>query len=193
MRVFLIRHPEPVRAAGMCYGQTDLPVAPDALDATVNALRGRLPERFDAVWSSPLRRCTALAAALSESYECDERVVEIDFGAWESVRWDDIDRTAFDEWAADYVHRRPPGGECWDDVQRRAGAFLDELRPREGTAAVVTHAGVIRALVALVLGVPLEPTWRLHVPFGCVAEITVGPERFNDRLVSLASPAEPSA
>jgi len=136
-----------------------------------------------AVLSSPLKRCTSLAQALG-TYECDPRLLELDFGSWEGVSWDDIDRTDFDRWAADYVHNRVPGGESWSDVRDRVDSFLADMRKRpDSTAVVVTHAGVIRPVLSLVLGFPLESTWSIDIPFGCIAELDLTAE--SGKLVSL--------
>ncbi len=199
MRIFLIRHPEPVGAKGLCYGRTDLPVAPDRLESAVSSLRRRLPNRLDAIWTSPLSRCLAVASALSDLLAesgrrllVDERLMEVDFGDWEASRWDDVDRVAFDRWATDYVHRRPPAGESWAEVQGRVRSFLEELRtlPYEAVG-LVSHAGVIRSVLSLVLGVPLESTWRIRIPFGSVAELAIGPDPLGDELVALSGGTPP--
>ena len=186
MKVFLIRHPEPVGAGGLCYGRTDLLVDPAVAQAAAAQMRPLLSGQLDAVITSPLRRCTALAALLADTYMTDDRLAELDFGCWEAVRWADIDRAAFDQWAADYVRRPVPGGESWADVRRRAGDFLAGLRTQSfGTAVVVSHAGVLRALLALVLGTQLEATWRIRLSFGAVATVEIGPDAQADRLIAL--------
>jgi alpha-ribazole phosphatase len=142
----------------------------------------RLPGRVDAVVSSPLTRCRALAEEVvrlvgsqgdrpggAPGVECDDRLMELDFGAWEGRRWDDIDRAEFDQWAADYVQRRVPGGESWADVRRRVGSYVADLRHRPwNIVVVVTHAGVIRAWLSLTRGIPLEATWDIDLPYGVV-------------------------
>ncbi|MDR0990746.1 MAG: alpha-ribazole phosphatase family protein [Propionibacteriaceae bacterium] len=189
MKLWLIRHPAPLDAAGRCYGRTDLNVAAATVAATARDLRPLLPESFDAVVSSPRRRCTALAAALSDHYDLDDRLAELDFGAWEGQLWADIDRAAFDQWAADYVTRTPPGGESWSDVQQRVGQWLGELRSQPfERVAVVTHTGVIRALLSLVIELPLVSTWRIDLPFGAVVTLELGPTAEADSFVGLVAP-----
>ena len=210
MRVVLIRHPEPIGAAGLCYGRTDLEVAPESVARLADRVRrclappvilpeagspdddgslvGDAEPRSDvpqlAVLSSPLKRCTSLAQAFG-TYECDPRLLELNFGDWEGVSWDDIDRTDFDRWAADYVHNRVPGGESWSDVRDRVGSFLADMRKRpDSTAIVVTHAGVIRAVLSLVLAIRLESTWSVEIPFGCILELNLTSE--SGKLISLS-------
>ena len=181
MRLYLIRHPEPTGASGICYGRTDLPAPPSALDSLATRVRAVGP--FDRCLTSPLSRCESLARRLADDVIVDARLTEINFGAWEGLPWDSIDRADFDHWADDYVNRRVPGGESWADVRDRAESFLDDLRASSNDrVAVVTHAGVIRAVLAIVLGIALEPTWRVAVPFGCVVTIELATP---DRLISI--------
>lgn len=237
MRVVLIRHPEPVGAQGLCYGRTDLDVAPESVARCADRLREVVPDVASAlvragefrqnththgpgrhatsgagahrsdrsdtsgvhipkanlmraspdgecddpvsdtvIVSSPLGRCVALAAALG-SYYVDDRLTELDFGDWENKHWDEINRADFDEWAADYVRSRVPGGESWADLRDRVGSFLADLRCCPiSTAVVVTHAGVIRAVLSLVMGVLLESTWDYAIPYGCIVELDLSPE-----------------
>jgi alpha-ribazole phosphatase len=187
VRLYLVRHPEPLGAAGVCYGRADLPVAPEAVAATAAAICQRLrpaPRRWV---TSPAARCVALAEALAEAHTTDHRLVELDFGTWEGRRWDDLDRDEFDTWAADCERRPPPGGESWRDLLRRTAAFLADARDwTDGPVGVVTHAGVIRAALAAVLDIPLPSAWRIEVRFGGVVGIELGAEAAADRLASLA-------
>jgi len=151
MRLYLIRHPQPEVAAGICYGRSDLAVPIErALDAA-SALAPRLP-RDAALWSSPAARCAALAeplaSALGAPVRYDARLLEMDFGAWEMQPWDAIARSEVDAWAADTVAYRPGGGERVLDVAGRVKSFHDALKTGRRDAVLVCHAGVIRLLLA---------------------------------------------
>ena len=80
MQLFLIRHPRPLLATGVCYGQLDV----EAEDPwpLVERLRALLPDDI-AVIASPSRRARAMAEALHPQPQFDRRLMEIDFGAWE--------------------------------------------------------------------------------------------------------------
>ena len=69
----------------------------------------------------------------------------MDFGRWERVPWNDIDRTELDAWAADFFHARPHGGESVAMVSERVGSALADYRRSGVSHAVVTHAGIIKA------------------------------------------------
>ena len=145
MQVFLIRHPRPRIAEGICYGQLDVP----ALDlvSTADALRAQLPPGLPVI-ASPLARCRELATLLHPAPRFDARLMEMHFGEWEGKPWDEIPREALDAWAADVPHFAPPGGESAAMLQSRCVAVLDALVQEDATAcAVVTHAGIMRAAV----------------------------------------------
>lgn len=149
MRLWLVRHLPPAVPPGVCYGRTDLALQTplQAETDTVNRIRQCLPEGLP-VYSSPLRRCAELAGILSDSVVHDPRLQELDFGAWEMQSWDAIGPLALDGWAADLVGFRPPGGETGYELQHRALDWLRETSRLHTDMAVVTHAGVMRALQA---------------------------------------------
>ncbi len=132
MDLVLIRHPATALDAGICYGRSDVPLAGDARaasDALFERLTGIGAPPPQTLWTSPLRRCASVAAWLARDCGCvaraDARLQEIDFGAWERMRWDTIDRAALDAWAADFVHARVHGGESVAQFAARVAAWFD--------------------------------------------------------------------
>jgi alpha-ribazole phosphatase len=177
VQLFLIRHPRPLLAAGICYGQLDVEAAdPQPL---AERLRGLLPAGTPVV-ASPSRRTRRLAEALQRRPRFDRRLLEIDFGAWEGQPWDQVDRRLLDTWAADVLHFVPPGGESAAMLQARAVDCVRSLRgPR---CALVTHAGVIRAVLGHWLGLPVGEWSRLTLDFGSITRLEI--ERAQDELPS---------
>ena len=169
MILHLIRHPRPLGVAGICYGRLDIP-AENAI-AEAARLRHELPSGLP-VWSSTLARCRALAAELHRQPRIDARLAEMNFGAWEGRPWDAIPRAELDAWAADVGGYAPPGGESPRDLQRRALEFVDGLDVPE--AIVVTHAGVIRVLLAHWRGLPPDEWPQLVFGYGSLTTIAVG-------------------
>ena len=154
MTLYLLRHPQPDVAPGLCYGANDVPVLDTEL-ARVHAALAQQPIHHLPVYASPLQRCALLAERLAPGrVTLDARLAEMDFGAWELRPWSDIPRSDVDAWTADLLHYRPGGAENVLDVARRVQAFADEIRG--SSALVVCHAGTIRLLTALHGGVPLE-------------------------------------
>lgn len=167
MRLYLIRHPPPAVAPGICYGATDLPLAEDpAVHAA--ALRPLLPTDVP-LFASPLERCRRLAELLHPAPVFDARLREIDFGAWEMQPWDALDRKLLDAWAADPFRFVPPGGEAVAALRARVAAFLAGL-PDE--AVLVAHAGVIKVCAAELAG---EENWfGLRFDYGAASLIEDG-------------------
>lgn len=153
MRLYLIRHARPEVAGGICYGRTDLHVQPDEHRKVLTALMPSVPKRAP-IFSSPLRRCSELAALFAVALESDgvihdDRLAEMDFGAWEMRAWNDLPRAEIDAWAADLPLYRPGNGESVLSVAQRVRLVLDELQAqRFHSAIVVCHAGIIRMLSA---------------------------------------------
>lgn len=172
MQLYLIRHPAPRVAAGVCYGRSDLPLAADVALAAARILP-QLPKMLP-VYTSPLRRCRQLADALHPAPRSDPRLQEMDFGAWEMTRWDRIQRAALDGWAADPLGYAPPAGESVACLQQRVEDFVSEAR-RAGLerAVLVTHAGVMKVLVGQMQALPVKKWMALGFEYESVIEVTI--------------------
>lgn len=173
MEIYLIRHTQTAADPGLCYGQSDIALA-DSFDDETDALHGKLPEFGDdcKVYSSPLSRCLQLAQTFSDTVTADPRLQELNFGDWEGQRFDDIDADALQQWTSDFVTAAPPNGENFEDLYQRAGDFWQDLLATDaGQVLVVTHAGVIRALLARALNLPLANSFQLRIDSGSVHKL----------------------
>lgn len=178
MRLFLIRHTRTAAPDGVCYGATDLPPADDPA-ACAARLRPLLPAA--PLFASPLARCRQLAEHLHAAPEYDERLREIDFGAWEMRRWDEIGRPALDAWAADPLRYAGHGGESVARLHERVGDFLVDLARRHDEAILVTHAGVMKAVFAIRLGLPLTDWFSLRFGYGSASLVEGKRLRWSNR------------
>ena len=146
MGLILVRHTRPKVAEGLCYGQTDLELAGTFADDAA-AILAALPA-IHRVASSPLQRCRALARYIADAgelpLEFDERLMEMDFGAWEGQHWSEIPASEVDAWDEDFLQARSHGGESVAMFMSRVEAALADWSARRETIAVVTHAGVIK-------------------------------------------------
>lgn len=158
MKLWLVRHAQPLVEAGLCYGALDVAADPAATAQTARALADALPAGI-MLWSSPLQRCTQLAQALLAlradlSVQTDARLVEMNFGRWEGRAWDALPRAELDAWTADFAHYRAGGhGESVTQVMQRVGQALDDARRGRRDQAWITHGGVIKAAGLLARGV----------------------------------------
>lgn len=166
MKIHLIRHTAVAVPEGLCYGRTEVPLAP-GLEKVATTLLPKLPGKFQLV-TSPSLRCVALAKCLAPTYETETRLRELNFGAWENRLWSAIPRAESEAWLEDFVGRRPPGGESFGELAARATQALAEWRARtkESALVCVTHGGIIRALHCLTQGLPLSRAFEPVVDFG---------------------------
>lgn len=163
-RLWLVRHPRPLVAPGVCYGRLDVAADPEHLRKVRDELAQQLPSGAF-LYHSPRQRCAKLAQALCEARpdlqsasppDGDPDLAEMDFGAWEGQTWDTLGEAALSAWTADFAHHAPGGGETVNQVlQRVARAWrYTQAHTQNGQSAVwITHAGVIRCLALLQQGV----------------------------------------
>ena len=170
MKLWLVRHARPLIDAGICYGATDMPADAQHTAATATQLAPLLPQGMT-LWTSPLQRCSALAEQLRDlrpdlSLRTDARLREMDFGCWEGVRWDDIPRSAYDDWTANFGAARFGGKESVNELLSRVAAVRAEAQAQGQDAVWVTHAGVLRAMALLDQGLTTlnqAPQWPREV------------------------------
>ncbi|NBQ85091.1 MAG: alpha-ribazole phosphatase [Methylophilaceae bacterium] len=180
MNIYLVRHTKPDVDVGVCYGLTDIDVA-DSFEAELCLLKDKVAHISQPlVFSSPLKRCSKLAEQLAAHLDAthvktDVRLSELNFGDWELQNWADIPQGVVEEWTDDHIKQAPPNGESYIDLHHRAKQFFEELKSnQEGRhALVVTHAGVIRALVAEAMNLPLREACKVEVGYGSVTLIII--------------------
>ena len=181
-QVFLIRHPKPDIASGICYGSSDIPATPAALEAVFAWLDRVLPSDTQII-SSPLSRCAGLAAQLGRraqrQYKIEPRLAERSCGAWELQAWDQVPRTELDAWAMDFMAYCAPGAESVRQLQMRVLAAWKEHSglSTQQPLALVTHAGPIQVLLAHMTGAELSA--KAIVEIACGAAVVLDQQHDN--------------
>ena len=184
--LLLLRHaPVDYRSGESCClgSRTDAPASALGL-AEAEQLAPLLREAgVVRVFHSPMLRCRQTAQALSGGLptEALPGLEELDCGDWDGLSFDEIRA----RWPAHYARRGedpalpPPGGEAPADAARRALAALTALIQRtEGDLAVVAHAGVNRAMLCALLGLPMREMRALPQPYLCVNTLHYDGARF---------------
>jgi alpha-ribazole phosphatase len=169
VNVYLIRHARPNLEGSPCYGRVDVDLAPGWEDEAI-ALQARLPANA-AIVSSPDRRCRGYAECIARRMGTDpvidERLRELDFGAWEGLPWAQIPRIETTYWAKDVWHRAPPGGETYGALYARvSAAWQSLLMMNADTVVVVGNAGPLRALITIALEFPGDAFVRINLDYG---------------------------
>ncbi|MBC7104647.1 MAG: histidine phosphatase family protein, partial [Firmicutes bacterium] len=134
-------------------------------------------QRYHAAYASSLTRAVETAEIIAAPHGLEVVRVpalrEVNFGAWEGLTRDEIVSTfgsLYDEWWRRPLSTRLPEGESYSEVVARSwGALRDIVRRHAGQQVlVVSHGGVIRALVGFVLGMDLNQFWRLRQDNGAL-------------------------
>ncbi len=147
-----------------------------------------------AVYSSPLVRAFETATYVAQAHRLSpipiEALTEADIGRWEGLTW--IEAHALDPELHDQFHANPgtvayPGGESFADVASRATPALVNLaRAHPGSSiAVVAHNVVNRAVLARLLGLPIDQARTLRQANGGINMIEY--EGTQSRVVMLNS------
>lgn len=188
MKLWLVRHAQPLVKRGICYGATDIPADAKATANHASRLAEVVPVGAR-VFSSPLQRCQSLALALASLrpdlvHERDARLREMDFGSWEGRFWRNIPQGEFETWMEHFAEHAVGGGESVQALMGRVALALEDTRQcvfasDEVTkdAVWITHAGVIRAVTLLINGVTKPQSgsqWPSEAPdFGQWCELTL--------------------
>jgi probable phosphoglycerate mutase len=151
--------------------------------AEAAALAARLAlHPIEAVYTSPLARTLETARYLASTRGLEpiltEGIQEVDFGDWTGRELDSLRKDPL--WSG--VQHRPsltrfPGGETLGEAQARAVTAIEAIRARhpEGMVAAVSHADVIKALLAHYAGTHLDLFQRIEVSPASVSVIAFGP------------------
>ena len=152
--LWLVRHAPVLAAPGICYGQLDLAADPIATAQCAERLASALPNSL-VLRHSTLQRCELLAKSvltLRSDLEpvADNRLREMDFGAWEGQPWAALPRTELDTWATQIATYAPGGGERLWDMLARVGEALREASIQASASGRdvvwIAHAGVARCV-----------------------------------------------
>jgi len=178
--IFLVRH-APVVKQRNHVPPADPPIEPHHYDVT--PLVSQLPT--GARWHvSPLRRtqqtAQLLAPALAPEAMSDApRLVEMDFGVWHdrpvAEIWEQIKHGPLHNWTFLSADMTAPQGESFAALTDRVAGWMREVEaaftptPR----IVITHAGVMRAAMALALAAPLDHVVGVPVPHFGVLKLTL--------------------
>lgn len=170
-RLWLIRHGEPVaEAKGRCYGALDVGLSERGRSQMAQVAEYLRAEPIAAIYSSPRSRALESARLLASAHVCSIEIVqdlrEIDFGDFEGLTYDEIAARYPDlyrRWMDNPTEVRFPNGEGFAEMRPRVLRAMDAIRiEREGqTAAIVSHGGVNRIVIAQALQMPDHALFRL--------------------------------
>jgi len=168
MKIYLIRHTAVGIPPGICYGQTDVTLK-ETFEEEASIVKANLQDiEVNAVFSSPLSRCTRLAKYCGFDPELDDRLKELNFGDWEGEEWDKIDMSV---WETDFVNPPVPNGESFMDMYSRIESFFEDLKQKDyHTVFVFAHGGVISCARVYFEKADIQETFDLMPQYGEIVE-----------------------
>lgn len=178
--LWLIRHGAPGGAEGLCYGRHDVALSEEGALQAKDLAERFASEPVDVIYASPLRRAMDTARILAErrrlAIETCGDFAEIDFGEFEGRSYEEIEALfpeTFQLWMREPTQVRFPQGENFQDLKQRVLRALDFVLARHAgqKIVIVSHAGVIRILLAQALRIPDTHVFRLDQEYGSLNRI----------------------
>lgn len=175
--IVLLRHGEAAGGARF-RGAADDPLSAQGWDQLRAA--AALEPGLEHVVTSPALRCAefahALAAERGLTLEVAAAFAERRFGAWEGRSAAEIPAADLARFWADPAGYDPPAAEPFADFRGRVLAAWDTLAlAARGVTLLVTHGGVVRVVLARVLGMDDPAGLRLEVPPACRTRLRLPP------------------
>ena len=135
------------------------------------------------VYSSPVLRALQTAQVLGQKLQATvvlaQGLSEIGVGAWLNRFWRDLAQDpAKRDWYTRPDEARPEGGETLREVQRRAVSAVQEILPtlHGGHCAFVSHADVIRTIVAHYLHLDLAALRNVNIGHASATALEITPQ-----------------
>lgn len=179
--VFLIRHGVTAwHDEKRLLGQRDIELNEEGL-AQADAIADALADlNISEVITSPLTRAVQTATKLAERYQTqvtrDPRLIDFGVGRWEGLSYQAVAASPeYQRFLQDPLSAGIPGGETLLGVRDRAVAAIEQIlqdTPAGDPVALISHAGVVRVLLAHYLGSNLANYHRLRVAPGSVSVLS---------------------
>lgn len=178
--IVLIRHATTASTGKRLGGWTDTPLDDRGTEQARRAAERLADLPLAAVYSSPLKRTQQTARIVAGPHGLRVRtrkaIGEVDYGDWTDRALGHLRRRTYWRTIQQFPSRVVfPGGESIRGAQARAVDAVELLAREHGddTVAVVSHADVIKAVVAHFLGMPLDAFQRLVVSPASASVLTL--------------------
>lgn len=131
----------------------------------------RLLPAHDAVFCAPEASARETAALLGLHPAITEPLRDVDYGRWSGLALEEIAAQSPSDlqlWLSDPA-AAPHGGESFEAARARCTAWLDSRHAAGGHLLAITHATVLKLVLAHVLDAPLQAIRRTDVePLGAL-------------------------
>lgn len=167
---------------GRYLGHTDVPLCAQGIDQLEQLIEEYAYPSAQVVFCSPLRRCTDTAKMLWPDKEPVPMpdLIEYDFGEFDGKTAEELEtHPLFPRWLAGEPGVDPPFGESQEVFARRICSGFEKivdgmLKSGVESAAIVTHGGVISALMSR-YALPEAQPHEWITPSGCGYTLSITP------------------
>ncbi|NLL05191.1 MAG: alpha-ribazole phosphatase [Clostridiaceae bacterium] len=183
LELILIRHGETdSNIRGSYLGWTDIELNETGLSQVCN-LRDHLKNtKIDKIFSSPLKRALQTAQIINENYNLDivytDGLKERNFGIWDDLTLEEMTQrypSKYKAWVDDWIKYPIKDGESAIEAYDRSAKFVRELieKNTKGVFMLVTHLGTIRFILAYLLELGIESSWRFRVDNASITKLEI--------------------
>lgn len=166
--IYLIRHGQSEGNELKRYcGVTDVQLSNRGRQQAASAGESLAGLGLRRIFTSPLKRAETTASIISDitgaSKVTDRRLIEINFGIFENMTWDEMiekypaETEAWIKLGSRYIF---PRGESYMAVVSRIGPFIDSLTDGD---AVVSHFGVMQSILIYLGVADYDSVWEYHI------------------------------
>jgi len=184
LRLYITRHGETEwNIERRMQGWKDSSLTPKGVENAI-ALGNRLKDvDFNCIYSSSSRRTIHTAELIRGNRDIhiipNDNLREINLGEWEGKTAEEVEtidkqgRKAFWETPHLYV---PKSGESYFQVRDRIETVINKIieEHKDGNVLIVTHAVIVKTMMSLFKGYPVEKLWEPPIIHGtslCIAEV----------------------
>ena len=160
-KIFIVRHSQTSGNSALKYfGITDVELNEEGINQAGLISKRLEKESVRRIYSSSLKRAFKTAEIIAKphriSVELKEDLKEINFGNWEGLSFQEIQRSypyEFSEWQNNIMGFKMPQGESILELKGRVETAFNEILNSaiENNVVIVTHGGPIRIMLSNIL------------------------------------------
>ncbi len=179
-RIYFVRHGQTTwNAESKFQGHTDVPLSSMGVGQAESLAKRLTGYRISAFYTSDLSRAVKTAEILAQPHNLPVVPIpglrEVNFGSWEGKVFsnevkDKLIKSGKSWWDSS-LEGSGPRGESLSQMSARVNESIRSIVERhldDQEIVVVSHGGVIRAVIAVVLGMDLVHYWRLRLDNACL-------------------------
>lgn len=173
LEIIFVRHGESIMNRNQVFcGWTDSKLTDKGILQAEIVCEKLKKEDLNLIISSDLDRCYKTAQIINKKHGIEIiqefRLRELNFGKWEGLSYNEICKKYSEEskcWERDYINYKLSEGESLVEMYDRVNrAYKDILKRYEkGKILIVSHSGVIRAILSHEICQSIEGYWKFKV------------------------------